>query len=255
MKFKVVQLNIWLGQFLEETVDFLLDQNADVVCLQEVTSGGYGEFAHGKPRVFEQLLEKTGYNGVFAPMWEVKTPNVFEMGVAILSKHKLSNEQSEFYFKNKIFRKEGLTIGKPGSIEFPGLLLNADVEIGGKIFKVKTTHFLWSMFPETTKDQVDAINKLTEKIDGENDFILTGDFNVTDKSVVYKKLIDAGFTDDRPENTLHTLHPTIHKVGSKEIAVDFVFHKGENFKILNTSVPVVPVSDHLPVVVEYEIKN
>ena len=61
--------------------------------------------------------------------------------------------------------------------------------------------------------------------------------------------------DDRPVDTKRTIHPTIHRAGEKELAVDFVFHKGEGFEVVDSRVPLVDISDHLPVVVEYEVGN
>jgi endonuclease/exonuclease/phosphatase (EEP) superfamily protein YafD len=62
------------------------------------------------------------------------------------------------------------------------------------------------------------------------------------------RLLTAGLTD--VSGTEPTLHPTFHKVGKNGYHVDYVFLKGEKLDALETRIPVVDASDHLPVVVE-----
>jgi endonuclease/exonuclease/phosphatase (EEP) superfamily protein YafD len=103
---------------------------------------------------------------------------------------------------------------------------------------------------------MEAVGGLVRELTGKERFILGGDLNVTDESPVYGRLVEAGLEDDRPESVRNTLHPELHKLkGAKELAVDYVFHKGRGIGRRRGEVPVVPVSDHLPMVVEYEVGN
>ena len=255
MKLKVIQLNTWFGKYFDGIVEFVEQEKPDVLLMQEVVRGGLGELNHGKAGFYEEIKKRLGYEGVCEPMWRVKRPVEYELGVAIMSKNKLVESGSEFYFKHLVEYEQEPVVGKGGAWEFPGLLLWSRVETGAGIVKLMTTHFVWSLYPEVNDFQRTALRSLLEKLAGQERFVLGGDFNVTSESEIYAGLIKSGLVDDRPIDTKRTIHPTIHRVGEKELAVDFVFHKGEGFEVVDSRVPLVDISDHLPVVVEYEVGN
>lgn len=260
MKIKVIQLNVWLGQLLNGAVEFIEREEPDVVMLQEVTKGGDVALENGIANVFERLessLGEGGYEGVFMPMWKVKEPTKFQMGLAVFSRLEVVGVKREYYFEGLVEREEALTLGRPGSIEFPGALLGVEVKVDGDRgnLELMTTHFVWSLYPKITSRQIKAAQGLLETLERHGRLVLAGDFNVTDESSVYRQIKEEGLIDDRPPGLRNTLHPRVHKVGGKqELAVDYVFHKGEGIRCLNSSVELVEASDHLPVIVEYEIE-
>lgn len=249
MKIRVVSLNMWHGKIFDFVLDYLEAVDADVVLLQETTSGIDSENDNGPTNCFEKILTKLDYEGVFCPGWRLKSSkgNYF-MGLGILSKYPIKRYEGNYYFRNMVDAGDLLS-----GMEFPGVFLEADLDIEGRGLKVISNHFIWSKHPEVTQEQVEAANKLKAILDGYDEFVLGGDFNVTDKSEVYE-IVSEGMVDDRPQGLKRSLHPKIHLVGtSKELAVDFVFHKGDQIKKVWSDVEEVPISDHLPVVVEYEL--
>lgn len=239
MELKIVTLNCWLANRKKQMMEFLIDERPDVLLLQEFPK-----------RIDENLLsemeDSLGMKGEFEAMWEID--NWGELGLAIFSKGDWKSVEREFYFKNKLTWSE---FPKAGEWEFPGLLLAGELEFDKKTLWISTTHFVWSLYPQVTEEQKVAGKNLLKTIEKYDRLILGGDFNITRESEIYQMLISQ-FIDDMPDNVRTTLQPEVHRSRGLELAVDFMFHKGEMNK-LEVKVPMVKASDHLPVVVTYQI--
>lgn len=251
MKLKIITLNTWLFEYFDEINDFIKSENPDVILLQEVTSGLDKQIPHGITNGYEKLRDQLlDYESCFMPMRRYVN-NEFNMwfGHSIFSKYPIVNNSSQFYLDT--FQ----TVESVSFVNtiFPGLLLSSILDLGSIKFEVLTTHFIWSMHPEINDRQRQAVSNLMKILELKENFIIGGDFNITDDSEIYISL-SKNLIDDRPLNTKRTIHPTIHKVGSqKELAVDYLFHKGDKIKLIKSEVPIVPISDHLPIVAEYEL--
>lgn len=252
MRLKVFTLNMWYGKYIDQILSFAQDQDSDVMLFQEISSGLEGETEYGITNAYEQLKDRFNqYHSSFTPCWRYAgASNRFSLGLAIFSKHPIAATQTRYYHKDVV------TLGdKPlaGAENFPGVYHQASLDLGGRQIDVASTHFIWSLHPEINDHQRAAVEKLTQILESKNNLILGGDFNVTDDSEIYQRLTQH-LVDDRPEGLESTLHPEIHKVGhEKKLAVDYLFHKGEGINLVSSHVPVVPISDHLPVVGEYEV--
>jgi len=249
MKLKVITLNMWQGMFLDEVIGWLKQENPDVVMLQEAIGKGEGKFEGVNQGGFEKIEAALGMDGVHQPMAMIKNEQGFyEFGMGVLTKYEFEQNIGEFYINQFRQVSDLLEINE----QYPGLLVEVRLGMDGKEVEVLTTHFVWSMYPEITATQVEAAKKLKQLLRDKDNFILGGDFNVTDSSEVYK-IISDGLVDDRPASVETTLHPKIHRVKGIKLAVDFLFHKGERIKLIKSEVPMVPISDHLPIVGFYEI--
>ncbi|NLF79248.1 MAG: hypothetical protein GX573_26435 [Chloroflexi bacterium] len=228
-------------------IEFLTLEDPDMILLQEVTRGNLVCEEGVVPDVFQRLSKGLGLSGVFSPMWAThRGGKSWELGLAIFSKHSIESYASKFYSKN-------LESFPRGGDNFPGLLLDLGVRTKAGVLRVLTTHFPWSLHPEITPQQLAAAVQLRELLNVIPEFVLAGDFNVTDESEVYR-IISEDMIDDRPKTLKNTLHPTIHGVGGeKELAVDYLFHKGERIRLVESGVPVVDVSDHLPIIAIYDV--
>lgn len=247
---KVMSLNMWFGKYIDDLEAFVEDRKPDVILLQEVPEGIGGVTHEGAIDSYQRLIRRFGYEGVFHPQWDiVGQMDRYRLGVAILTKFPIVRSYGEYYFRG--FRT--YVVAEPDVSKFPGVLLGVEVETKVGILRFFTTHFIWSMHPEITDYQMRAVQNLRNVLRRYDSFVIGGDFNVTDDSTVYKALA-SDLVDDRPEGLTRSLHPEIHKIKmEKDLAVDYVFHKGTKYERLYSDVPVVPVSDHLPVMVEYEV--
>lgn len=254
MRIKVVSLNMWLGERIDEMVEFFEEEQPDVVLAQEVTRGFDGKLNHGIGNVLERLVSEFGWNGEFVHMWRASQPAPVEMGVAVFSPWEIEKRLSGYYFKEPQDVDE-IVIGIPGRLRFCGALAGVKIDFGEVGLSFYSTHFVWSKHPEISEDQWQAAEGLINRLSGEREFLLGGDFNLTNDSEVFEKIQgELGVVNDRNPDVDNTLHPSIHRLkGSKRLAVDFVLRQGEGLRMIDSSVPEVPVSDHLPVVVEYDI--
>ena len=251
MKLKVITLNVWLFRFFDKIVDFLEKEKPDIVLLQEATSGTDQIFDRGLTNGVERLREVfPEYESVFHPIRTYQYDNFkMWMGCMILSRYPILSTNAHYYYE----QLETVTNNNYNNTNFPGLLLTA--KLNGIDLQVHTTHFLWSMHPDITDRQRGAVKNLLGLLEKNNRCIIGGDFNITDDSEIYKTL-SRSLISDRPTDVKRTLHPEIHPIGtSKNLAVDFIFHKGKSIIKLESYVPEVPVSDHLPVVATYEITS
>jgi len=252
MNLKVITLNTWFNKFLDKQVDFIKKEDPDVLLLQEVTSGLDSKNDSGPTNGYQQLIQSLpGYFYAYTPMWHLSLANnTYDLGLAIFSKAPLLETHSIYYYKEMQF------ISKfTGGQDFPGVYLSGKISVAGQIIEIISTHFIWSLFPEINHFQKEAIPIFKKHLAGKQNFILGGDFNVTDDSEIYQELVSI-VKDDRPKGTKRTLHPQLHKVGTaKELAVDYLFHKGSAIQLLSSQVPVVPLSDHLPIVATYNIQE
>lgn len=239
MEFKVVTLNCWLAKRKQEFFDYLEYEQPDVLLLQEFP-------ARPGQDLLGEVEAKLEMRGVFEPMWEIESWG--ELGLAIFSKWNFKRVEKEFYYKNKLVWPE---FPKAGEWEFPGLFLGGELEMNMRNIWIATTHFVWSLYPEITDEQRQAGKNLLKTIAKHDQLILGGDFNVTHESEIYKMLVSQ-LKDDNPDNLRNTLQPEVHRSRGLDLAVDFMFHKGEMSK-LEAKVPMVKASDHLPVVVTYQI--
>lgn len=241
-----MSLNIFHGEWIEKVVEFVKDNRIDILMLQEVTNGVTNNPLY-KSDNFKLLKNKLNMHGVYAPGWRLEpgeTP--FELGVAILSKFPIRTWSNFFYLRS-------LTTDKPDNEKnFPGLALNTEIEIQKKSFRFISTHFPWSLYPQVTNDQMEASKNLIAYLNQFVGFVLAGDFNLTEESSVYQNLIKY-MENDRPERLETSLNPDLHRVKGIKLAVDFVFHKNQGLTKIASEVPMVPLSDHLPVIVDYEL--
>ena len=250
MNIKVMTLNMWYGRYIDEVIEFIREERPDVVMLQEVTASRKIDIPHGISDSFELLMDRLKMQGVFAPGWRlILEGKLVGLGLATFTKLPIE------YFGAKYYIRGVLESGDPSfGVNFPGFYLRTDVNTEVGVLPFITTHFFWSMYPEITDEQRLGAKLLKNELSPISDFVLAGDFNVTDDSEIYRE-ISKGLVDDRPEGLVRTLHPEIHKVGpSLDLAVDYMFHRGNRFRVKSSRVPIVPVSDHLPLVVEYEVE-
>jgi len=249
MRLKVIQLNMWHGVFLDRVIDFIKKENPDVVLLQEVTLGGGDQKELGRGDCYERLSESLEMESVFGPQWSCIGKVKYLKGQAIFTKRQIKWFGGYYYHGYLSIVKQIEAGVKP-----VGLMLSAGIEVDGRIIDFVNIHYLWSLHPEINKAQLAAVEELNNALSGKTELIVTGDFNVTDDSAVYNRLIEGGLIDDRPEMTANTLHPSIHKIkGSKKLAVDYIFHKGEKIRLKESRIPEVAISDHLPIVAIYEV--
>ena len=259
-------LNINIGIRIDnakEISKLIVDQNADFVAMQEVVH-------HLDESVFEEYRSKrTIEEGVkhlypyrfFGPLWtanEVRkngkvTRNFggrVEQGNEVLSKHPITLEANEFFYKTYGYKNDWTDWEKE---DHARALLISEHAVGDKHLRILNIHGIWTA---DKKGDVRTIKEcefvLKKALESHLPTIVTGDFNLLPNTesiaTLNSKLINLTevykITSTRPDFKDHL------EAGSN--VVDYIF---VNDKVRVTDYKVIEsnVSDHLPLVLEFEL--
>lgn len=238
--FKVITYNVLgINEELDEAVEWLVAQNADIIVLQETSIG------------YDQRL--AGLYDVYAHESHI------EGSVRIFSRY-------------EIVSQEILVIE-----EYPGhLVLRVVLNQNGRNIATYATHFVLPVAPEkhlplpspnygidfvlrydeTRRNQ--QIRTLLDILRGETlPYILAGDFNMSDSSLIYRE-IDAQLNDafrgagagagrTWPVAAKINLPPVVQPL----LRIDYIWHT-DDMRTVSAKVGAPIGSDHLPVTAEFE---
>ncbi len=253
MQVKLINLNVWLGgkNLWENIVEFLKNENPDILMIQEAfaktdTDIPYFQTAKSLQKILghqfsEQAIECILSNG------EVSASPVTN---AILSKFPLENKHIEWVHGSEpkeVDDREKTTIAN-----FPRNLLHCQCKINDKIYNLMVTHGVWAFDHIETENQKAMGKKISSYMEGKENVILSGDFNVNENTEtiasIEKKLVNI-FKGQRSSsfNMKQKTEP-----GYAKAVVDFVF-SSPNIKILSQYSPDVNVSDHQTQVVIFDL--
>jgi endonuclease/exonuclease/phosphatase family metal-dependent hydrolase len=201
---KLITLNVEQHLHLDKIVPFLEQEQAEVLCLQEI---------------YENDLEKIAadfhYYSAFQVMTKRNNPNglVEQSGVALLSKYPLLNVNSEYYHKpsSETALYDGATFETKRKTIAHGILW-ADIEKENKIYTVGVTHFTWTPNGESNEFQEIDMKALNDIIDSIPDLILCGDFNVPRITNSVYPLLTKRLKDNTPLTFKTTMDTNLHKV-------------------------------------------
>ncbi len=253
MPFRLLTLNIQNGQpwdpadpdrpgeDIAGVAEFLLAQEADILCLQEVERGYDGGSQVEPPPNYQALKARlAGYDSVFAYPLKNKCEIPFGLGLAIFSKTPLED-----------FERVDLPAA-PIEFEFAGkkrcassrLLLSAATGLGGRRLHILNTHLQAFFMIGSSSDEHPAQRELVERrlrrLAGPS--ILAGDMNSAPEENLVAHFGDAGFS------TAQNCVPTWKR---RPYVVDHIFHNAA-LRLIGQRVVATTVSDHDAVVAEFD---
>lgn len=252
MKLKVIQLNIWRGTLLSNALEFLRVENADIILLQEVYSNSNN--LPGMPithRLYQYLQEKLpDYKSVYGPAFTdtTKLGNI-ESGNAIFSKFPITN------ITNAFFDVPYKTFDEQDQTDFsynPQTILGAKLDVSGIGLYAFSVHGIWGHDGLDSDRRLQMGETIVQQIKDKQNVILGGDFNLLPHTKTVENIekhVKSVFG-----NTLEKTFNMKYKTdgGYATAAVDMMFCS-ENIKVLSKECLDINVSDHLPLVVEFEV--
>ncbi len=133
-------------------------------------------------------------------------------------------------------------------------VLIADLQLpGGKDLRVMTYHGIWSqgkLGDAATKRACEQIRELAEAV--EHPVIITGDFNLFPDTPSMQVLSDS-FRSLVDEYSIHTTRPQTNELNDQpRNVVDYIF-VSDGITVTDFQVPDSDVSDHLPLILEFEV--
>jgi len=245
---KHLQLNTTLLKYPEKVIDFIVKNNIDISCLQEVV------YPENTQNPLVKLCEKNNLNYIEGIDYFYKPSNQI-ISEAIITKHEIIDYSCVYYnSKNHqpgVLQKEDLlndivTTGPkdfyPGSRGLPNhikprCVLTSLIKFHDRLIKVMTMHNSVSDLCTETIQMYEMSLLLNSLIKNSKDIptILSGDFNIRAKSYSIEKISEVLTCHTKDlKDTLSKNHPSKEKDFPEGLAVDHVFSKGIKFENIVT---------------------
>lgn len=245
---KLIQLNIWQGRLLREVIDFLQNEQPDFVCMQEVYSSNIDtplyDFLNCYERIHEVFPE---YYGFFSEAYKMEfMGEPFGFGNAILSKYALSGTET-FPINGEYQVYKNLTnyIGNTRNLQRALVTINDTTS-----FTLFNHHGYWDQSPLGNNLTVDALQKVSSIIaNTTGPVVFAGDLNVIPGSPALQTF--NGLLQDLTET--YQVKTTLSELGKvPDVPCDHIM-VSDDVKVLNYETKSRLVSDHMPIVLEFEV--
>lgn len=254
LKLKMIQVNIWKGQFLDALVAFLQKENPDIITVQEVTAGEENSCPDKTIDLFTYLRDALSMSGAVNRTFGFHGDAYAYHGIAVLVRGDVLSQKEAWLRPYAEFPKTYEEVGEDAGLFplLPRAVLDATVRIRGATFHVLSVHGAWNKDPIDTPEKLRQAKLIAEYIVtlGNESFLLGGDLNMTPGSQVIQMIDAVARNAMKDSGVITTLHPTIHKTAKEKpqgLLVDYIY-TSPHFTVKKIDVPVVAVSDHLPVV-------
>jgi endonuclease/exonuclease/phosphatase family metal-dependent hydrolase len=257
---KLICLNLWGGRQGGSLFDYLTEQAADtdIFCFQEVfqSASKVQKYQGARIHLFEELISAMpDFIGYFAPAYEgwVDMERVdfgVTEGQAIFLRNNLQAIDNGSIY---IYGGAG-TEFKADFTNEPKILQYCVISSGQKKLLVANVHGMW--YPGDKFDTPDRLNQseiikfFLDKYSGQK--ILCGDFNLHPESksiaMLEQNLVNLIKTYGI-KNTRNEISWQLYD--DEQYFADFTF-TSPDIRVSNFSVPYVLVSDHLPMILEFD---
>lgn len=239
----ILQWNIWYLEDIKNIAQFLSENKADVICLQELTINfDKQNNIHTPNYIAEQLGCHVYFQEIAFAGKEMKLAN------AVFSKYPITNTRTVWVNKEQ---------GSGNYDDENRAYVEATLDVGGEELTIGTVHMSYTHKFEPSERKLAETTNLVEAIEqNKKRFVLTGDFNAVPGSQVLTA-IEQALTNCGPEYSVNTWTTKPFSYGGFEAntldwRLDYIFAtndiKASKAQILSTG-----YSDHLPVLVEIEL--
>ncbi|HBF67091.1 MAG TPA: hypothetical protein DDW36_01540 [Candidatus Magasanikbacteria bacterium] len=252
MKYKIITLNMWHGgRLMQQALDFIRAENPDILCLQEVFNGHDKSFEE-RFRTLDVVKKECGFEyAEFAAAFKQvnNVPEPIERGNAVCSKFPLRALPTVFFDLPY----------DPARKDLPGqgftctmLLQMVEVDLGGIVTTVGNVHGIWEPNAIDHERRTVMANKIVGALGGKPHVVLAGDFNMrpdTQAAAHIGNTLQSIFKQEL-QNTMNMRRRDDPYYAT--LAVDMMFVSSD-VHVLEHHMPDVDVSDHMPLVTEFEL--
>ncbi len=258
---KIISFNIGIKiDNAKEVALFLKEQNADIICLQEVMrpleKEVYPLYRSGE--IIREFLKNDYPYYFFAPEWVADmfyepegNPNrilggITEQGKLMLSKYPITHGYNYFYHKNYEFDRDrkDFYLGN----DHGRALQVCEININGRIIQIGNVHGCYSFDKLDTDKSLFQSNFIVEKLKLKKlPTILLGDFNLlpNTKSI--------SIIENEYENLDNNFKISTTRV-DKKMVIDYVFID-QNFSANELKIDSIDISDHYPLIIEINLNG
>jgi endonuclease/exonuclease/phosphatase family metal-dependent hydrolase len=251
MTLKVVSLNIWVGELWPAPLDWLKQQNADILLLQEVTNS-QDKSLPAKYRLLDELRRGLDYeydDFVHSFVYR-EAVGAIPQGSAIFSRFPIKAQPARFFIVPKLAYYEN----RPEHWnKVPRTLQHIELDTPAGRANVFNIQGIWDLNGD---DYSPARQRMTDTvldaIKGKPNVIFGGDSNASQGNPLWQR-VEKHLKTAFP-NGLNSTFNMRRKSnpGYATAAVDVVY-VSPNIKVLSAECPDVDISDHLPLVVTLDI--
>jgi len=239
MPIKLITLNIEGDKHFNRVFPFLVQQQADVVCIQEIFQDDVQLFT-----------EKLGGEILFVPVTKMTHEFIQThsprgvWGIAIWYSAELALiSQHSFYYRGDLI---SATQSKHPGFDASRAVQLISVRKQQEVFTIATTHFTWTPDGAADERQREDFAKLMKGLEDYPELVLCGDFNAPRGGEIFTAFCER-FTDNLPADIESTVDPELHRLqDTVKVVVDTIFSTPE-FRVANVEV-VSGISDHKAVV-------
>jgi endonuclease/exonuclease/phosphatase family metal-dependent hydrolase len=212
---RLISLNVEGSKHLPLVASFLKEERADIVCLQEAIESD-----------LPALIGASGASEhMFVPMMRRTIgERVVVQGIAILSRLALTDAHFFSYggdgdgtnmFDNTDAASKHATQRYVCAV--------ATIQAGGKLFRIATTHFVWtpdgSATDEYQRRDIETFLALLQK---EGEVVVCGDFNANRGGEIFSKIAQR-YKDTIPPHYTTSIDGSLHRAGPLPYMVDGLF--------------------------------
>lgn len=247
-------------------IQFLIESNADIICLQELINfEDPSEIHHWSREAIDSLYHAYPYRASSSTSWhgqDLKVLSKYPVKEMPIKSKDLQDE--EYWRKNRRWALFEVNINgfKLPIVNFHMTsydLNDTEREVVTEIRGVSTAkksykEFRYEIFPklgEAFRTRAQNVNEMIRTTSGINTLIACGDFNDVPGSWSYRLMKKAGFqnayseTSFGPTNTFNQFLFLFH--------IDQIFYRGYQLKALKTKRHRINTSDHYPMEATFEI--
>jgi endonuclease/exonuclease/phosphatase family metal-dependent hydrolase len=266
---KLITLNTWEGRVSPNLLEFLKQRSAetDIFCLQEITSTQTDHKTHNDVRTnllkeITELLSGYGflYEAVTEGLDETAVPIDYDLkfGQLILYKKDLFTQVS--YTSKFVLGEKNEIKVLPDGLCWPVIAQKLKLQLSSNLQEFVVVNIHGAAQPGHKLDTPDRIAQSKNTLDFISDdlpqTILAGDFNLLPDTQSIKLMEEHGFKDLVRDFNIKTTRSSLTKyygTPKQQNYADYIFTGAEiivkNFQSLPDE-----VSDHLPLMLEFELK-
>lgn len=269
---KIVSLNTYGGRFFEPLMNFINEHSVDtdIFCFQEMldTTEDITEEKRFRANFFEEISKALpDFNGKFSLRKTYATPGGptdknISFGFAIFVKNNLKVENSGDFFV--LDQEDAASFSVDISLHLLHLKSQyVQLVIDGKLLTICNVHGV--AFPSNKLDCPERLmqsKKILEFVNNqEGEKVVVGDFNLFPDTKSISMFEESGFKNLIKDFNIKTTRGTLVKQMHPEYATtpngyqefaDFAFVTS-GIKVKSFEVPDLPLSDHLPMIMEFNI--
>lgn len=239
---KLISLNLWGGRIYQPLVKFLKEhRDVDIFCFQEVYNNAekISDEFKARPNLLAELRELLPEHTAF---FRPSIKDVYGIGIFVKKEIPVSEEGEFYIYENPNY--SGHSGNHSRNLQWIKFKAN------GKDYSIMNVHGLWTGKGKTdTPERIEQSRKIKEIVSSfDGSKVLCGDFNLLPDTESIKMLEEDMINlikkhDIKSTRSYHYTKP--------EKFADYIF-VSPNVKVKKFEVLQEPVSDHLPLMLEFE---